>query len=268
MNIISHILHFRMYGFQKLTRKDNQDRGAYFHELFLRSRPGLSRGIRRLKHKPIIDPNNEPNLRLYPAMPQNNVAKEVVQSDNFPRTVHYGISSSTLANSTVISDVPPVAKTLHENNATVQYDISPYACGNINAIPDVPSIAAGVNINDSTVHYGVSQNIHGDTNTVPNVPIVAICNYSNDEYGNFLSSTTSRTFAQAKHPVNLANTPLLERIKQKRKESSKTHSICNPDESSSNTNLSQNNNLVQWIANTSQLNPGSPLSYIIMRVGN
>ena len=33
-----------MYGFQKLIGKKNPDKGAYFHELFLRGKPGLAQG--------------------------------------------------------------------------------------------------------------------------------------------------------------------------------------------------------------------------------
>ena len=60
-----------MYGFQRIVGKNNRDNGAYFHELFLRGRPGLSKGILRLNHRALLDPDNEPNLYLFPPMPQH-----------------------------------------------------------------------------------------------------------------------------------------------------------------------------------------------------
>ena len=57
-----------MYDFRKITSKKNSDRGAYFHELFLRGRPGLSRGILRQRHRSLFDPKNEPNLNMFPPM--------------------------------------------------------------------------------------------------------------------------------------------------------------------------------------------------------
>lgn len=54
-----------LYGFKRITR--GRDRGAYYHELFLRGRPKLSTIIRREKvkgtgKKPIPDPEKEPKF--------------------------------------------------------------------------------------------------------------------------------------------------------------------------------------------------------------
>jgi len=60
-----------IYGFQKITNKDSIDRGGYFHELFLRGRPGLLRGIIRQKKRCLIDPDSEPDLSIYEPMPSS-----------------------------------------------------------------------------------------------------------------------------------------------------------------------------------------------------
>ena len=76
-----------MYGFQKISSKKNPDRDAYFHELFLRGRPGLSRGILRHRHKSLRDPSNEPNLHMFPPMPQNYSVLDNINLTN-PREVN------------------------------------------------------------------------------------------------------------------------------------------------------------------------------------
>lgn len=217
-----------MYGFQKLTRKGNADRGAYFHELFLRGRPGLCRGIMRLKHKSLIDPSNEPNLYLFPAMPKKPVGNGNV-TKHFPRSVHYGISPNTSEH--------------------------------ITAIPDIPSIVRGLQNNDATDHYRLSPNTCRNTN--------AVCSTNNnDGCGNFSSKTVSGTIVQSKQSVDLAKSPLLERIKQKHKELRKPDSFCHPSENFGKTYLSQENNFVHCVPNATHLEPAAPSSYLITRVGN
>jgi len=54
-----------LYGFKRITK--GKDRGAYYHELFLRGRPKLSTKMRRQRikgigHKPLPDPENEPDF--------------------------------------------------------------------------------------------------------------------------------------------------------------------------------------------------------------
>ena len=51
-----------------MVNRKNKDRGAYYHELFLRGRPRLCAAIYRSKKRSLLDPNNEPNLYLYPSM--------------------------------------------------------------------------------------------------------------------------------------------------------------------------------------------------------
>ena len=60
-----------LYGFQRLTV--GLDKGSYYHELFLRSRPDLVRRIDRVKVKGTgvrakANPDDEPNLYSYPAI--------------------------------------------------------------------------------------------------------------------------------------------------------------------------------------------------------
>mmetsp|Transcript_52167 Transcript_52167/g.156565 ORF Transcript_52167/g.156565 Transcript_52167/m.156565 type:complete len:809 (-) Transcript_52167:208-2634(-) len=54
-----------LYGFKRITK--GKDRGAYYHELFLRGRAKLSTKMRRQRikgvgHKPLPDPENEPDF--------------------------------------------------------------------------------------------------------------------------------------------------------------------------------------------------------------
>lgn len=54
-----------LYGFRRLT--SGRDRGAYYHELFLRGRPDLVQKIRRIRikgtgSKPVASPDTEPNF--------------------------------------------------------------------------------------------------------------------------------------------------------------------------------------------------------------
>jgi len=59
------------YDFKSITKYGSRDRGAYYHELFLRSRPDLCRLIRGKrykgnKYKPLSSPEDEPCFYSYP----------------------------------------------------------------------------------------------------------------------------------------------------------------------------------------------------------
>lgn len=56
------------YGFQKIAGLDNGDKGAFFHELFLRGRPGLCAAIIKQKKRLLVDKSSEPNFALYDPM--------------------------------------------------------------------------------------------------------------------------------------------------------------------------------------------------------
>lgn len=64
-----------IYNFRRLTR--GQDKGCYYHELFLRSKRFLAKDIPRLKLKKTgprkpADPDSEPNFYLMPYLPESN----------------------------------------------------------------------------------------------------------------------------------------------------------------------------------------------------
>jgi HSF-type DNA-binding len=72
-----------LYGFQRLTV--GLDKGSYYHELFIRSRPDLVSRIERVKVKGTgvrakANPDDEPNLYSYPAV--DNVADVAVITAN------------------------------------------------------------------------------------------------------------------------------------------------------------------------------------------
>ena len=64
---------FNLYGFERLTR-DGPDAGAYYHEAFLRYRPGLSahrmsrRRVKGTGYKAASNPEAEPHLYDLPSM--------------------------------------------------------------------------------------------------------------------------------------------------------------------------------------------------------
>ena len=181
-------MYLGIYGFQKLINKENPDRGAYFHELFLRGRLGLARGILRFKHKPLLDANNEPNLELFPAMPPNPLpdkAKQAaVKKNNFPRAVHYGPK---------LSHIPGV------------HQIQVNLCASASSGMVNPSFVSSLH-NNAPVQC-ISSNMPRNIAAFPSAPIMAVHNDMN-------YSSTPQTFQQTKPDVK--NVPLLERIKQKR----------------------------------------------------
>ena len=85
----------RMYGFHKIKGKNNVDKGAYFHELFLRGRPGLCLGIVRLERPCSLHKNDEPSFYLYPPMPSCNEAGDLKPKSETPKIIRYSDSTST-----------------------------------------------------------------------------------------------------------------------------------------------------------------------------
>ena len=80
-------------GFHKISHKAEVDQGAYFNEFFLRTRPGLSRGIMRLKRPCPLYQVKDPNLYLHPPMPvswkSNASMKAQGTSNDRPRIIQY-----------------------------------------------------------------------------------------------------------------------------------------------------------------------------------
>jgi len=79
---------------------------------------GLCRGILRLRQRSLVDPENEPNLNLFPPMPQNylgldhlNVAYQRVPNHAIgPCAVHYGILLKSSEDTKKMLDVPPLCR--------------------------------------------------------------------------------------------------------------------------------------------------------------
>ena len=70
------------YDFKSITKYISQDKGAYYHELFLRGRPHLSRIMRRRRNKgngfkPLSNPQDEPNFYSFPSCYDVNHELEV-----------------------------------------------------------------------------------------------------------------------------------------------------------------------------------------------
>lgn len=88
----SFIRQLRMYGFYKIKNKYNVDKGCFFHELFLRGRPGLSYAIIRLPAPCPASRKNEPNLYDYCPMPFPE-EREENESSSFIRSSHEKIGN-------------------------------------------------------------------------------------------------------------------------------------------------------------------------------
>merc|ERR1711982_103485 len=87
-----------MYGFHKIVGKTNKDKGSFFHELFLRGRPGLCRAMARLKKRSLLDPDNEPDLYAYPPMMTNNniSVSSLAKYSYSPNLDSYSYNSSSI----------------------------------------------------------------------------------------------------------------------------------------------------------------------------
>lgn len=101
-----------LYGFQKIVNFDNEDIGAYFHELFLRGRPGLTVAIQRQKKRALVDKSNEPKFAMYNAMPctvstttvDDNVTNKFQQCVMNKPMVCDGEEANDIANTTKVNN--------------------------------------------------------------------------------------------------------------------------------------------------------------------
>lgn len=96
-----------LYGFQRLTR--GQDRGGYYHELFLRDRVFLSHSIQRIKVKGTgvrarSNPDQEPNFWAMPWITQESKTPKAVTSSSYPLPGGY---QSTLPVRALSADMEP-----------------------------------------------------------------------------------------------------------------------------------------------------------------
>lgn len=89
-----------LYGFQRLTR--GQDRGGYYHEMFLRDRDYLSHSIQRIKVKGTgvrakSNPEQEPNFWAMPWVGPQAGAQSVSSSarDSFPSLISESVSTES-----------------------------------------------------------------------------------------------------------------------------------------------------------------------------
>ena len=120
----------RMYGFHKIKGKSNVDRGAYFHELFLRSRPGLSHGIIRLDKPCSLSKRDEPNLYIFYPMPytDDTTIRRKSKADVTPKCIRYSNclpiknndQPNTESNLTTILDNDTVSQTNIQTNSLVR----------------------------------------------------------------------------------------------------------------------------------------------------
>ena len=107
---------FNLYGFERLTR-DGPDAGAYYHEAFLRYRPGLSlarmtrKRVKGTGYKAASNPEAEPNLYAYP----------------FMRNVSPSPSSSSRSHSVVVTTQKPARLSTSSISSDGTTDLSYYS---------------------------------------------------------------------------------------------------------------------------------------------
>ena len=75
------------YNFKTITRHGSKDKSSYYHELFLRSRPTLSRRLRGIRNKgngfkPMSNPQDEPDFYSFPYCYENNQDLETNDPDS------------------------------------------------------------------------------------------------------------------------------------------------------------------------------------------
>ena len=56
------------YRFHRIISDDNINKGYYFHEMFLRGRPGIYSAIKNQKTRALIDIKSKPNFAKYNLM--------------------------------------------------------------------------------------------------------------------------------------------------------------------------------------------------------
>ena len=85
------------YGFQKIIADEN-NKGAYYNSMFLRGRSGLCNAISRHQKRPLLNPDNEPDLDLLEPMPPSDVPLKAntfqitnneMKEKARPRVIHY-----------------------------------------------------------------------------------------------------------------------------------------------------------------------------------
>jgi len=117
-NIQSFLRQLKIYGFQKMSGEGSTDKGAYFHELFLRGRPGLCAWMGRFKSRSIDEPNfmNMPPVRFtsadknhYQILPlrfHDKTEDLSPTSNNCLRAIHYVDYFNNTADTDVIKRGP------------------------------------------------------------------------------------------------------------------------------------------------------------------
>jgi len=113
-NYASFLRQLNIYGFKCLS-KDGPDKGAHYHELFLRGNVDLSRAMGRVKvkgtrHKGANNPDDEPDFPSYPALDEEaKKAKFSPQEEATP-----------VAKATMASDPIPVVVSLDSTERSAQ----------------------------------------------------------------------------------------------------------------------------------------------------
>jgi len=127
-NIQSFFRQLKIYGFQRIVGTGNQDKDAYFHELFLKGRPGLCSKIIRFNGRQVNEPNfsNMPPILVVTdeseaSLSQFQGGNAASSGTNCLRAIHYMTPSNQLhqnkvVETTLISKISPTNNTGTDRN--------------------------------------------------------------------------------------------------------------------------------------------------------
>lgn len=125
-----------LYGFSRITK--GKDAGSYYHELFLKGKPFLCKGMVRTKikgtgHKPANSPETEPDFYSMDSVSWNGVSNDIENYSDSVKCVSPEITRPTISRRKV-SDVsdnsdmplpPPVFMPSITESHSSDYDTSP-----------------------------------------------------------------------------------------------------------------------------------------------
>ena len=136
----------KMYGFHKIICNSNVDKGAYFHEMFLRSRPGLCHGIVRLDKPCTLHQKDGPSFYLYPPMPSSNQTGDAESKCGTPKCIRYS-DKPVLPNEKKSSNSSRIESSM--SNAVIQNSYfgpstTPLQiCQHLDGLPDLSQLMSG-----------------------------------------------------------------------------------------------------------------------------
>ncbi|KAG7340541.1 HSF-type DNA-binding protein [Nitzschia inconspicua] len=155
----SFLRQLNLYSFNRFSA--GPDQGSYYHEKFLRGMKFLCRRMSRQKVngnriRSAGNPDEEPNLALFPVCPPQGLVAESVATANVVNTAHTRDNSAVLS---ALAGIAAVAAALPTKKRTAQ-----------TMTPETPEKAGtneGPDVEDNDDEYGSSEENYSTGNTLP-----------------------------------------------------------------------------------------------------